>query len=74
MNYVESLNLLGVEARPIPCIKGSGAPTTATEGAVGCFYMDTREGNIYACISVSSAGYTWKKLGGDYPNGDEVRY
>lgn len=47
MNYVESLNLFGVEAKEIPCIKGKGAPITATEGAVGCLYMDTNTGKLY---------------------------
>lgn len=50
MNYVESFNLLGIDAKQIPCIKGEGAPTTSTEGAVGCFYMDTLTGDIYINI------------------------
>lgn len=65
MNYVESLNLFGVEAKEIPCIKGSGAPTTATEGAVGCLYMDTNTGNIYKCTAAANGVYTWKDNGSD---------
>jgi hypothetical protein len=60
MNYVESFNLLGVEAKQIPCIKGEGAPTTATEGVVGCFYMDTFTGDTYKCTAVSGGVYTWE--------------
>lgn len=59
MNYVESLNLFGVEAKEIPCIKGEGEPTTNTEGAVGCFYMNTLNGDIYKCVSVNAGNYKW---------------
>lgn len=65
MNYVESFNLLGVEAQQIPCITGEGAPTTATEGAVGCFYMDTLTGNIYKCTAVLDEIYTWETFEGE---------
>lgn len=62
MNYVESFNLFGTEAAQIPCIKGSGAPTTLTPGAVGCLYMDTAKGDIYKCINVSEGQYTWESF------------
>lgn len=64
MNYVESFDLFGVEAKQIPCEKGSGAPTTTTEGDIGCFYMDTHTGDVYKCIAVDSGVYTWEYLGG----------
>ena len=32
MNFVDDLNMYGVEAMQIPCLKRSGAPTEATEG------------------------------------------
>ena len=51
MNYVESFNLFGIEARQIPCITGEGAPTISTEGAVGCFYMDTLTGDVYKYVT-----------------------
>lgn len=60
MNYVKSFNLLGVEAQQIPCITGEGAPTTSTEGAVGCLYMDTTNGDIYKCTVVDGEKYTWE--------------
>lgn len=62
MNYVKHLNIGGVEAKEIPCICGAGAPTTATEGAVGCFYMDTTTGEVYKCTSASVGAYTWEIL------------
>lgn len=62
MNYVEHLNLFGVDAKEIPCITGEGAPTTATEGAVGCFYMDTLTGEVYKCTAVDGGVYTWTTI------------
>ena len=59
MNYVESLDLLGSEVKQIPNITGAGAPTTATEGAVGCLYMDTTTGDMYKCTAASDGVYTW---------------
>ena len=66
MNYVESFNLFGVPAKQIPCMKGAGAPTTSTEGDVGCLYMDTNSdaGDVYKCISAANGVYTWLYLGG----------
>jgi len=65
MNFVEQLNLFGVIAKEIPCIKGSGAPTTTTEGAVGCLYMDTDTGAVYKCVSEG----VWEKFGGGTAEG-----
>ena len=61
MNYVESFNLFGVEAKEIPCIKGDGAPTKSTIGAVGIIYMNTTNGETYKCIDVYGDTYIWKK-------------
>lgn len=65
MNYVESFNLLGVEAKQIPCLKSEGVPTVSTEGAVGCFYMDTLTGTLYKCTAVSDGIYTWTTFEGE---------
>lgn len=62
MNYVKSLNLFGVEAKEIPCITGSGAPTTTTVGAVGLLYMNTNNGDVYKCTAVSGSTYTWAPM------------
>lgn len=60
MNYVKSLNNLGLEMRQLPCFPGKGAPTTATEGAVGDLYMDTDTGDIYKCTAAAGGSYTWE--------------
>lgn len=62
MNFVDSLNLFGIEAKEIPCLKASGAPTTATVGAVGLFYMDTDNGAVYKCTAAADGVYTWVNL------------
>ena len=62
MNYVEHLKLLGVDAKQIPCITGEGEPSTATEGAIGCLYMNTLNGDIYKCISINDGNYIWENL------------
>lgn len=62
MSYVESLNFFGVQAKEIPCIRDSGAPTAATEAAVGCFYMNTDTGNVYKCIGAAGGVFTWEEL------------
>lgn len=61
MNFVKSFDFFGVPARQVPSITGTGAPTTATEGAVGCLYMDTDTGNLYKCTAASGGVYTWVK-------------
>lgn len=68
MNYVESLNLFGVEAKEIPCIKGSGVPTESTIGAVGLLYMDIVTGDIYKCTAENGNAYTWRNIGGGQNN------
>lgn len=62
MNYVKSLNVIGVEAKEIPCILDTGAPTTTTEGAVGLLYMDENTGDLYKCTAAQVGVYTWEKL------------
>lgn len=62
MNYVESFDMFGVDVQQIPCIKGVGAPTTATEGAVGCFYMNIDNGAVYKCTAVADGTYTWEEF------------
>ena len=64
MNFVKSFNIGGVDASQIPCIKGSGAPNSAIEGAVGCLYMDTDTGDMYKCTAAADGTYTWEKFGG----------
>lgn len=62
MNYVDSLDIFGIEAKEIPCIKGSGAPLSSTVGAVGLFYMNTDNGDVYKCTDVNDNKYTWEPM------------
>lgn len=62
MNYVKNFNLFGVEAKEIPSITAKGAPSTATEGAVGCLYMDTDTGDLHKCISKTDGVCVWVKI------------
>lgn len=41
---------------------GSGAPTTATSGAVGKIYIDTTNNTAYMCVSDTGGTYTWKAI------------
>ena len=63
MNYVESFDILGVNARQTSCVVLSSAPTSKTVGAVGVLAMD-QAGNTYKCIGVNGDKYTWVPLGG----------
>lgn len=60
MNYVKSFNFFGVDAKEIPCITGEGIPTVATEGDIGCFYMDSLTGDVYKCVSKTDGACVWK--------------
>lgn len=62
MNFVDSFNLLGVEARQIPCIIGNGTPTAMTEGEVGCLYMDVSSDtkDMYKCVAIENGQYVWQ--------------
>ena len=77
MNFVKNLNMFGVEAKEIPCLTGIGAPTNATEGAVGSFYMDTTNGDVYKCTTVVGLVRTWVLFGaaGNNPSySDAITY
>lgn len=63
MNYVDSYDIFGVEIKQIPCITGTGAPSTSTVGAVGMLYMDTDTGDMYKCVATASGVYTWVGFG-----------
>ncbi len=63
MDYMESLDVFGLQARQRPCLKGNGEPTTSTKGTVGELYMDTTTGLIYKCIGESKGVYTWQTVG-----------
>lgn len=66
MNFVDSLNLFGVEAKQIPTIILHGVPSESTEGAVGVLGMDVDSNNndLYKCVAARDGVYTWKPVGG----------
>ena len=47
---------------PRMALQAAGAPTTATVGTVGQFYVDTTNQDAYICVSDASSTYTWKKI------------
>ena len=67
MHYVKHFDILGIDTRQITCIELQGKPTTATEGAVGLFGMNmlSADHEVYVCIAVDGAIYTWIPLKGD---------
>lgn len=64
MNYVESLEFLGLPAMQLPCIRGKGPPSEGTSGVPGVLYMDTDadNGDLYLCTAAVGGVYTWKPL------------
>lgn len=43
-------------------LQGTGAPTTATVGSVGQFYVDTTNQIGYMCVSTADSTYVWKQI------------
>jgi hypothetical protein len=64
MEYVKHSNFFGVETKENTCITGSGAPSAATVGIVGLFYMDSDTGDVYKCVAAADGVYTWGRVGG----------
>ena len=58
MNFVDTLDIMGTAVRLIPCMTGSGAPTSETDGDVGTLYLDRTCGTIYVCTDIGR----WKPL------------
>ena len=48
---------LALAARTL--LTGSSAPTTSTVGAIGQFYWDTANEQLYVCVTKSQNSYTW---------------
>jgi hypothetical protein len=65
MNYVNSFNLLGLEARQRPCLTGNGEPTIETVGAIGELYLDVNTGKIFKCTSIVNNIYIWVSINDD---------
>lgn len=60
-NYKLSYTACEIDERlGMSTITGVGLPTAATEGAVGCLYMDISTGEVYKCVAVDADhSYTW---------------
>lgn len=43
-------------------LQGTEAPTTATAGSVGQFYVDTTNQIGYMCVSAANSTYVWKQI------------
>ena len=43
-------------------LQGTEAPTTATVGSVGQFYVDTTNQICYMCVSTADSTYVWKQI------------
>ena len=57
MDYVESLEIYGVEAKEIPCIVGNGMPTK--NAPIGCLYLDENSGKIYKRVKKGENSLEW---------------
>ncbi len=60
MEFFEYLDILGAHGKEIPCVTGASAPTSTTEGDIGCLYMDTDTGELYKCIAAVDGVLTWE--------------
>lgn len=64
MNYVNSFNLLGLEARQRPCLTGNGEPTI--ESTIGDLYQDINTGVLYKYV-LKNEVHKWEKVIEDAP-------
>lgn len=65
MKHVKGRDLFGNgPSKEIPCIPGNGIPTTATEGAVGCLYLDTstKPARLWVCTAAENGVYSWQEI------------
>lgn len=71
-NFINSINVGGLETKLIACLTKSGAPSSTTEGDVGVLLMDTDTGDLYKCTGASSGVYTWVKISEGTGGGSSV--
>lgn len=67
MHYVKYFNINGVKTKQVACIELHGKPNAATEGAVGVLAidMDSPSRDMYKCVAVNGAIYTWMPVVSD---------
>lgn len=66
MQYVDKLDINGLETRLTTCIELHGRPNAATKGAVGVMGVDvdSAEHDIYVCVAVNGSIHTWVRWSG----------
>lgn len=75
MRFVRYQQFINERVKEIPCIIDKGAPTTSTAGAIGLFYMNSDNGDIYKCTAAANKAYTWEPLvncGGNESGSDYI--
>lgn len=70
MHYVKHFNINGVQTKQVACIELKGKPNAATEGYVGVLGIDITSPthDVYKCVAVNGAIYTWELLTGEMPD------
>lgn len=64
MHYVQHFKINNVDTKQVACIELNGKPNAATEGYVGVLGIDMTSPlhDVYKCVSVNGAIYTWELL------------
>lgn len=65
-HFVKKFDINGVKTKQVACIELHGAPNAATKGAVGVLGIDVDSPahEVYKCVAVNGAIYTWQLLSG----------
>ena len=58
-------NIINNNFYELKVLSGASKPTEDTAAVVGQMYLDTSEGKMYFCVSVSEGKYTWKPFASD---------
>lgn len=58
----DNMDILDVAYGKVKVLTSTTAPTTATVGVVGQFYLNTTTGISYQCKAVNAAVYTWEPI------------
>ena len=65
-HFVKKFDINGVKTKQVACIELHGKPNAATKGAVGVLGIDVDSPahEVYKCVAVNGAIYTWQLLSG----------
>ena len=66
-HFVKKFDINGVKTKQVACIELHGKPNAATKGAVGVLGIDVDSPahEVYKCVAVNGAIYTWQLLSGE---------